>query len=128
MNRTDTNPTDWRDAGVVETTHSPYAKLSPVPVRAVEMRPGFWKPRMETNRRTSIPKLFELLEENGVLDNLRRLSGRKNVERRGAFWTDSDLAKWMEAAALVLQTEDDPEIKSMLDMALHLAYTITLDG
>ena len=107
-----------RDAGVVSTAHSPFAKLKPVPIRAVEMRPGFWKSRMDANRHRSVPKLFDLLEEHGVLDNLRRVSGRKDVERRGAFWTDSDLAKWMEAAAFVLQSEHDPKIAKMLDSAI----------
>lgn len=108
----------WRDAGVVMTNESPYSKLKPVPIRAVEMRPGFWKSRMEANRQTSIPRLFDLLEEHGVLDNLRRITGRKKVERRGPFWTDSDLAKWMEAAAFVLQSEDDSKIRRMLDTAV----------
>ena len=120
-------PVEWKDAGVVETTHSPHAKLSPAPIRAVEMRDGFWKQRMEVNRAVSVPKLFELLEENGVLDNLRRLLGRKDVERRGPFWTDSDLVKWMEAAAFVLQTTDDPKIKAMLDTAIDELTAIQCD-
>lgn len=120
-------PAGWQDAGVVETTHSPYAKLNPVPVRAVKMQTGFWKTRMDVNREVSIPKLYDLLEEHGVLDNLRRLSGKRNVERRGAFWTDSDLAKWMEAAAFVLQTTDDPKIKKLLDDAIGDLVAIQCD-
>lgn len=116
-----------RDAGVVDTSRSPHAKLSPVPLRAVEMRDGFWKPWMETNRTVNIPKLFDLLEEHGVLDNLRRLSGRKDVERKGAFWTDSDLVKWMEAAAFALSSQDDPEIRRMLDIAIDDLTVIQCD-
>lgn len=115
---TQEKPRSPRDAGVVSTANSPFANLKPVPIRAVEMRPGFWKSRMDANRHRSVPKLFDLLEEHGVLDNLRRISGRKSVERRGKFWTDSDLAKWMEAAAFVLQSEDDPRVAEMLDSAI----------
>lgn len=103
---------------VISTADSPHCKLRDVPIRAVEMRPGFWQSRMETNRRTSVPRLFDLLEEHGVLDNLRRISGRKDVERKGPYFTDSDLGKWMEAAAFVLQSSDDSKVADMLDVAI----------
>ena len=70
---------------------------------------------MVANYKKSIPKLLELLKEHGVVDNFLRLYGKKDVERRGYLFTDSDLYKWMEAAAFVLQSEDAPEIKKMLD-------------
>ncbi len=46
---------DWHNAGIVDTRHSPYAKLHPVPVRAVHMREGFWTSRMRVNVERSIP-------------------------------------------------------------------------
>lgn len=105
----------WRDAGVVATGKSPAAMLHPVPVHAVTMKEGFWLPRMEANRQKAIPKLLELLEAHGVVDNFRRISGHKKCDRRGPFWTDSDLYKWMEACAFVLQSGDDPAVRAMLN-------------
>ncbi len=67
------------------------------------MGPGFWAPRREVNVEKSIPTMLELLEEHGIMDNFRRLSGKKNVPRRGPLYTDSDVYKWMEAVAFVLQ-------------------------
>ncbi len=104
-----------RPAGVVDTAKSPHAALKAVPISAVTMKDGFWKPRMDANVKASLPKLLELLEQNGVVDNFRRLSGRKQCERRGPLFTDSDLYKWMEAAALALQSGDDPATRKMLD-------------
>ena len=115
------------EAGVVSTEKSPYCQLRPVPIRAVEMLPGFWKARMDANREHGIPNLYRLLEEHGVLDNLRRISGRKQVERRGPFWTDSDLAKWMEAAAFTLQSAPDPKIEKMLEDAVDDLIAIQHD-
>lgn len=115
MVRSKASPVNRQDAGVVSAGGSPHCKLKPVPSRAVEMRPGFWKPRMDANSEQSIPALLHLLEEHGVVDNFRRVSGRKDVERRGPYFTDSDLYKWMEAAAFVLQSEDDPKMARMLD-------------
>lgn len=104
-----------RAAGIVATSASPYAVLHDVPISAVQMGEGFWRTRMEKNRTAGVRQLYSLLEEHGVIDNFRRLSGRKNVNRRGYLFTDSDLYKWMEAVALVLQTDKDPELKKILD-------------
>lgn len=71
----------WKTKGIIDTSASPKAKLHTVPIRAVTMGDGFWAERMRTNVEASIPSLLALLEEHGVVDNFRRLSGRKNVGR-----------------------------------------------
>lgn len=104
---------------VVDTTHSPYAELKPVPVTAVQLKAGFWKARIERNWQKAIPRLFELLESHGILDNFRRLYGAYNGPRRGYYFSDSDLYKWMEAAALALQAQEIPGIRSLLERAIE---------
>lgn len=106
---------EWRGQGVLHLDRSPYARLHPVPVGAVRWGEGFWSERRAVNAGKSIPVLLELLEEHGVVDNFRRLSGRKQVARRGPLYTDSDLYKWMEAAAFVLQSEERPELLARLN-------------
>ena len=105
----------WRDQGVLFLKRSPYARLKDVPVRAVTMGDGFWAARRRVNIERSIPTLLELLESNGIVDNFRRLSGRKQVARRGPLYTDSDLYKWMEAVGFALQTRDDPALRATMD-------------
>jgi hypothetical protein len=105
----------WKAQGIINTSASPKAKLHSVPIRAVSLGEGFWSERMRVNVEASIPSLLALLEEHGVVDNFRRLSGRKNVGRRGPLYTDSDLYKWMEAVALTLQSGDRPELRATLD-------------
>lgn len=104
-----------REAGILDVARSPRAKLRNVPVRAVKMGEGFWTPRMKVNVEASIPSLLELLEQHGIVDNFRRLSRRKNVPRRGPLYTDSDLYKWMEAAAFVLQSGGDSKLRAAFD-------------
>jgi hypothetical protein len=94
---------------------SPYAKLRNVPVSAVRINDGFWAARRRTNVERSLPTMLRLLEEHGVVDNFRRLTGAKKVERKGPLYTDSDIYKWMEAAAYVLQSEERPELKAAFD-------------
>jgi len=100
---------------IIDTRKSPYNRVSSVPIGAVKLGDGFWKPRMEANRLNGIPALLQQLEAHGAIDNFRRVSGRKAVERQGPVFTDSDVYKWMEGAALVLATTKDPAIKSALD-------------
>lgn len=106
---------NWRDQGIIYLDHSPRAVQHPVPVRAVTITQGFWYERRKTNVERSIPVMLQLLEEHGVVDNFRRLSGKKDVARRGPLYTDSDLYKWMEAVAFVLQSGDDPKLRSTFD-------------
>jgi uncharacterized protein len=106
---------DWRSQGVLHLDNSPHAKLHSVPVRAVKLAGGFWTDRRRVNAEKSIPTMLALLEENGVVDNFRRLSGRKQTTRKGPLYTDSDLYKWMEAATFVLQSEDRPELRKTLE-------------
>jgi DUF1680 family protein len=105
----------WKSQGIVHNLSSPYARLHSVPIHAVKMGPGFWAPRIRANVEQSIPTMLQLLEEHGIVDNFRRVSGRKQAERRGPLYTDSDLYKWMEAAAFVLQSEDRPDLRAKMD-------------
>ncbi len=106
----------WRsDDGVLALKRSAHAVLKDVPVRAVRMGEGFWASRRRANLERSIPTLLELLEQNGIVDNFRRLSGRKQAPRRGPLYTDSDLYKWMEAVGFVLQSGPNPALRATMD-------------
>ena len=84
-----------------------------VPVHAVRMGDGFWAARMRVNIEKSIPTMLDLLEQHGTVDNFRRLSGRKKAPRLGPLYTDSDLYKWMEAVAFVLQSGERIKVMTL---------------
>src|ERR1022692_1084024 len=110
---------DWQSEGVVSVTHSPHAKLHAVPIRAVKMGDGFWSARRAINVEKSIPTMLAELEQHGVVDNFLRLEGKKDVPRRGPVYSDSDLYKWMEAVAFVLQSNRDPELRKTADAMIR---------
>ena len=93
-------------------------KLTPVPIDAVKMREGFWKTKMDLNHQQGLPVLLKHLEEHGVLENFMLVSGRKKVERKGPYFSDSDLFKWMEGAAWDLASYDDPKARAELDRVI----------
>jgi DUF1680 family protein len=105
----------WRDAAVIQVGRSPYARLHGVPIRAVRMDEGFWQARMRINVERSIPSMLDELEQHGVMDNFRRLTGASKAPRRGPLYTDSDIYKWMEAVAYVLQSGDRPNLRAAVD-------------
>lgn len=111
---------NWKEQGVIYLKNTPNARLHPVPVEAVHLGEGFWASRRRVNVERSLPTLLDLLEEHGVVDNFRRLSGRKKVPRRGPLYTDSDLYKWIEAAAWSVASnetsaEDKQKLRAKID-------------
>jgi uncharacterized protein len=111
--------TDWRDEGVLFLDRSPLAKMHPVPVHAVTMGQGFWYNRRKVNVERSMPTMYDLLEVNGILDNFRKVSGRKtDVSIRGPIYTDSDIYKWIEAAAFSLQSGPNADLQMRIDKAI----------
>jgi uncharacterized protein len=93
---------------VVDTSSSAYARLSPLPVTAIRLQDSFWSPRLEINRKTTLPSQYGLLEEKGRVDNFRRAAGKKDIPFQGVYYfNDTDVYKWLEAASWSLAT--DPE-------------------
>jgi len=60
----------------------------------VELADPFWAPRLEQLASTTLPVLLHRLEDHGVV---AAFDG--DAVRRGLWFSDSDLYKWMEAAA-----------------------------
>jgi DUF1680 family protein len=108
----------WRDQGIIHIDKSPYAKLHSVPVRAVTMGEGFWAPRRRAVSQVSIPTSLPLIEESGVMDNFRRLTGKKNVPYRGPVFADSDIYKWIDGVGYELQSHRNPALKSTADQLI----------
>jgi len=105
----------WKDQGVLNLAHSPYAKLRSVPVHAVTIQEGFWSARRAANVNTSIPSMGKLLEGNGRMDNFRRLIGKSDAPQRGPVYSDSDVYKWWEAIGFALQSGDNPALRALVE-------------
>ena len=93
---------------------SSQARVGAVPIAAVEIDPDSFLGRRIAAGRRAIPLLLDRLEEHGVVDNFRRMATGTG-ERRGLWFTDSDLYKVMEGAAWSLMSHDDPALRARLD-------------
>jgi DUF1680 family protein len=63
--------------------------------------------------------MYARLEETGRIDNFRRASGRKpGIPYRGAVYNDSDVYKWVEAAAWTLAGGPDPRLQELVESVI----------
>ncbi len=95
--------------------------VQPVPFTAVHLTDVFWAPRIETNRRVTIPFAFEQCELTGRVDNFERaakaLRGEPltNTKAPGYPFDDTDLYKVIEGASYALSVHPDPKLDAYVD-------------
>lgn len=89
-------------------------KLTPLPFTHVKLADRFWAPRIEVNRTVTLPAEYAMCETTGRIAafDLKWKKGDPNPPH--IFW-DSDVAKWIEAAAYSLATHPDPQLDALLD-------------
>jgi DUF1680 family protein len=93
--------------------------LYPVPFSRVKLQDGFWSPRQETNRKTTLPLIYRQCQETGRIDALKLTWKPGQPNQPHVFW-ESDLAKWMEAASYSLRTHPDPELEGRIEELIGL--------
>ncbi|MBN9316972.1 MAG: glycoside hydrolase family 127 protein [Devosia sp.] len=94
------------------------------PVRFVDVRleGDFWKERLDTVLARTIPSQHKKLGEYGLLDSLKlpnpppplRFPRHANGFTVQVFW-DSDVGKWIEAAAYALSHRRDADIEAKIE-------------
>ena len=90
--------------------------LRPLGLESVRIQSGVWADWQRDNRELTTPHSFGWLESDGTIDNLRRLdpSAVSPVERRGPWFTDSDLYKALEGVAWDLGREESAELAALV--------------
>ena len=94
-------------------------RMQPLPLSRVALKGGFWGPRVETVRRSTVPHQLNQLEETGHLDALR-LKWKPGSQRKPHIFWDSDLAKWLEAACFCLTTRSSRKLKKEVERVVEL--------
>ncbi len=111
-------------APVVPTTGA-RGRLRPVGNSAITLTGGFWAERLVTNRERTIPHGFEQLGTAGTLNNLRLAAGASGDYRAIGMesgllfpFLDSDVYKWLEAAAWELGRGTDQALAAAANEAI----------
>lgn len=97
------------------------APVTEVAFTQVNIDDDFWAPRIEVNRKVSIPTAFKECEKNGRFDNFALAGGLIKGEHRGDFpFDDTDPYKIIEGASYSLAVEYDPGLDNYLDSVITL--------
>jgi len=94
---------------------------------AIRIRDDFWSAYQELVTGTVIPYQWEALndriegaEPSHAIRNFRIAAGLEEGEFGGFVFQDSDLYKWLEAAAYALRLKPDPELERIADDVIGL--------
>ena len=102
IHNNDSTPT----AMIINTSHSPFARLRPLSLAHVQLDDTFWTRYREVNRTVVLPLQYQQCEVTGRLNNFRRAAGLYQGAFEGIFFNDSDVYKWLEAASWTLATQE----------------------
>jgi DUF1680 family protein len=108
--------------------------FQPVPFTAVHLDDVFWAPRIETNRKVTIPAAFQQCELSGRVNNFERaaqaLRGEPHDKKAPPYpFDDTDLYKVIEGASYALSVTPDPKLDAYVDgMIAKIAAAQEPDG
>ncbi|HKQ05874.1 MAG TPA: glycoside hydrolase family 127 protein [Blastocatellia bacterium] len=109
--------------------------VKPVPFTAVHFNDQFWAPRIEINRRVSIPFAFQKCEETGRIANLERaaaaIRNQPNRDKKLPAYPfdDTDIYKVIEGAAYTLSVQRDARLEAYIDgLIVKIAAAQEPDG
>ncbi len=101
-------------------------RLEPVPFAHVSLTDFFWSPRIETNRKKTIPAEYVQCKRTGQLDAWKWKPGKPKQPH--IFW-DSDVAKWIEAAAYDLALHPNRSLEKKVDDVVNAMEKVQMaDG
>ena len=86
----------------------------PLSLQHVEINDAFWSPKLQVNREVTIPAIYQRCKETGRIDAWK-LTWRPGQPREPHVFWDSDVAKWIEAAAHSLATHPEANLEAALD-------------
>ncbi|WP_321370036.1 glycoside hydrolase family 127 protein [uncultured Draconibacterium sp.] len=87
----------------------------------VQVNDIFWLPKIETNRKATIPASFQKCEETGRLENFLIAGGKMEGTVRGDMpFDDTDVYKIIEGAAYSMTTIPDPKLDAYVDSLIGI--------
>ncbi len=116
-------------AGPVRPTENAAVVWQPVPAGAATITGGLLSARQRNNRAAAIPAGLKQLNEAKNVLNLEIAAGRASGDPVGPIFADSDVHKWLEAAAWEYGREaDESLLNDMLALTELLAAAQADDG
>jgi DUF1680 family protein len=91
-------------------------KIEPVNFSEVEIEDSFWKPRIYTVSKVTIPVCIDQTEvKTARIRNFEKVAAKKGEVHEGIYYDDSDVYKALEAMAYSLKNYPDPSLEKKAD-------------
>jgi DUF1680 family protein len=104
---------------IIDTSESAVTHWQSVPINHVRFTDSIWEPRRRTTVHSTLAEQYRLLEETDRLANFRRTAGKEPGGFTGIYFNDSDVYKWLEAAAWAMATDPTPELDQLIDSVVR---------
>ena len=88
-----------------------------IPFSDVDIVGGFWKDRQTLNRETTIYAVMDRFMETGRFDAFR-CDWREGMPNKPHIFWDSDVAKWMESAAYLIEKQPMPDLEKVVEATI----------
>ncbi len=123
-------PTSLRSpAAPAAPTASARGTLRPIPIDAAAVTGGLWRDRIERNTAAGIPSGRAQLVTAQNIRNFEIAAGDAEGEPAGPVFADSDVYKWLEAAAWEYARRPDEQLlRDQLDLTALVARAQADDG
>ncbi len=100
---------------------------SPIPLEKVRIQDEFWSDYIRLVRDVVVPYQWEALndrvpgaEPSHAIRNFKIAAGEEKGDFYGMVFQDSDVAKWLEAVAYLLETAPDLELERVADEVIEI--------
>ena len=117
-------PAQAGERALVDTSHSPAAKMYMTDLADVKWAGGLLGERFEVCRDTMVPHLWTIFSdqnESHAWDNFLMAAGLgrgRDGKPHGPSFNDGDFLKWVEALAQIYAVTRDPKIDAQLDAVI----------
>ncbi len=91
--------------------------MNKIDFSCVDIKDGFWKKRIDTVSEVSVYNVYKRFEETGRFKALSCNWKKGEPSEPHIFW-DSDVAKWIESVAFILEKRNKPELEKLVDDAV----------
>ena len=96
-----------------------YAKSKTVAIKNTAVNGGFWADRQKLNKDVTIYSVYDRFKDTGRFDAFKLDWKKGDPNQPHIFW-DSDIAKWMESAAYIIEKNPSADLEKIIDEVVDL--------
>lgn len=86
---------------------------------SVDIKDGFWADRQKLNHSVTIHSVRDRFTDTGRFEAFK-FNWQEGKPNKPHFFWDSDVAKWLESVAYIIQKEPDPLLEAQVDEVVDL--------